>query len=395
MNRRSFLKSATAFGVSALAPAWALDVRVAAMDVIRIPVNRRGQWLLVRLTASNGLTGVGDASHGADDARISAGLKQIHGLIRGQSIFGVERLRTETESRGWAGQLLMGSALSGIEQALWDLQGKTLGVPCYELFGGKLRDRIRLYANINRSTEERSPEGFARMAAAAAAAGFDAIKLAPWDDMPKPNAPAAQLDAVTNLGAARARAVRDAIGSRQLLLDAHSHFTLERGLELARRMEELNLFWLEEVTPATTLADLAAINRAAKMPTAGGESIYGIRGFAPYIAAGCADIMMPDVKYCGGMLELKKIAAMCESAGLQVSPHGPASPIGNLAAAHVCAGLPNFLILEHAFGETTWRQDLTTPGEVVEKGHMTLSTRPGLGVELNSKTLAAQGAVWV
>src|SRR5205085_4665737 len=108
----------------------------------------------------------------------------------------------------------------------------------------------------------------------------------------------------------------------------------------------------------------------------------------PYIAGDAVDIVMPDVKYCGGMLELKKIASLAEAADLQVSPHGPASPVGNVAAAHVCAGMPNFLILEHSFGEVPWRAELTDPPETLHKGHMVLTDRPGFGITLNEKALA-------
>src|ERR1051326_2835814 len=124
------------------------------------------------------------------------------------------------------------------------------------------------------------------------------------------------------------------------------------------------------------------------MPSAGGEVIYGVKGFLPYINAGCVDIVMPDVKYCGGMLELKKIASLAEAAGLKCSPHGPASPVGNVAAAHVCGGMANFLILELSYGEVPWRAELIDPPEQIEKGLLKLSMRPGLGIRLNEKIAA-------
>ena len=173
---------------------------------------------------------------------------------------------------------------------------------------------------------------------------------------------------------------------RDLLIDVHSHYDLEHGLDLARRFEPLDLFWLEEVTPPKPLDNLARINREAKMPTAGGESVFGVRGFYPYIHGGAVDIVMPDIKYCGGMWETKKIAAMAEGAGLLVSPHGPASPIGNVAAAHVCATLPNFHILEFSYGEVPWRAEVIDPPEQMDKGNLPLSSRPGLGIEINEKT---------
>jgi galactonate dehydratase len=143
----------------------------------------------------------------------------------------------------------------------------------------------------------------------------------------------------------------------------HSHYDLERGRDLTRRFELLKLFWLEEVTPAQPIEWLATINREAKMPTAGGETIYGVGGFYPYIAAGAVDIVMP---------------------------HGPGSPVGNVVAAHVCATLPNFHILEFSYGEVPWRAEVIDPPEnVLKGGYLALSGRPGFGIELNEKVLAA------
>lgn len=163
-----------------------------------------------------------------------------------------------------------------------------------------------------------------------------------------------KVEQITQLGIDRATAVRQALGpERELLLE-----------------------------------NLAAIRRSAAMPSAGGEVIYAVKGFLSYINAGSVDIVMPDVKYCGGMLELKKIASLAEAAGLTVAPHGPASPIGNVAAAHVCAGMSNFLILELSYGEVPWRAELIDPPEQIEKGFLGLTTRPGFGIRLSEKTTA-------
>ncbi|MEO7145588.1 MAG: mandelate racemase/muconate lactonizing enzyme family protein [Bryobacteraceae bacterium] len=351
------------------------------LEIFRIPVNARGAWLLTRIHTSAGISGIGDASHGNDERTIPL-LKQYFEIVRGRRIDSVELLRREAGPR---------AAISGIEQCLWDIAGKAYGVPTYALFGGKLRDRVRNYANINRSTTERTPRGFAAMAERAIAAGFDAVKLAPFDGMPR-QPDDATAERFTRLGIDCARAVRNAIGPKNdLLVDAHEHFTLARGLDLARRMEPLKLFWLEEVTPA--MADLAEINRDAKMQTAGGEKRYGVKEFYPYIEAGAVDIVMPDVKVCGGMLQLKEIAALAEAAQIPVSPHGPASPVGNVAAAQVCVTMPNFLILEHSYGEVPWRAEIIHPPELIERGgEMRVSDAPGLGIEINEKLARRLGA---
>lgn len=389
LERRRLLQSLAV--IPSISPSLAADLHrtaIESLEVFTVRVNRRGNWLLVRIRTNNGLTGIGDASHGGSDAAKQELIRQFFDLVKGRSPADVEWLRSVAEpvilKRGTPAAV----AMSGLEQCMWDLQGKICSCPVYDLLGGKLRDSVRNYANINRSTEIRDPEGFARMAEKALAAGFDAIKLAPFDDMP-PLSERALADQMTELGISRAAAVRKAIGdSRDLLVDVHSHMDLERGLKLLKRMEPLRLFWLEEVVPAKNLHDLAVINEAAPMPTAGGESRYGVREFLPYVSARAVDITMPDVKYCGGMLELKKIAALSEAAQMPVAPHGPASPVGNMAAAHVCVTAPNFHILEFSFGEVEWRADLVNPAEVLNRGFLAPSSRPGLGITLNEKLIA-------
>jgi galactonate dehydratase len=391
MNRREMLVRTAAAPIAASFPALATaaeakDLTLSQLELFLVPVNRRGAWLLVRLTTKSGITGIGDASHGGQDPKKIALIRSFYERINNRSAADVEYLRKITLADVLSGGTPAAISMSGLEQAMWDIQGKAAGVPCYDLFGGLLQSRIRNYANINRSTETRDPAGFAAMAERAVKAGFTAIKLAPFDDMPGDLTKDDVIGNYTKLGIARAEGVRNAIGPKlDLLIDAHSHFDLRRGLELAKRMEHLNLFWLEEVTPAKPPTILAEINKAAKMPTAGGEAIYGVRGFVPYLNAGAVDIAMPDVKYCGGMLELKKIAAFCEAVDVPVAPHGPASPIGNLAAAHVCATIPNYHILEFSFGEVDWRADVVEPAEKLVGGHIELGRRPGLGVTLNEK----------
>jgi galactonate dehydratase len=391
INRRQLLGVAGAFSTRALAQSRA--VTLDRLEVFDLPVNRRGSWLLLRLSTASGLKGVGEASQSPDQPLTISTLRKFAGVLKGRGIFEIEWLKQQAEKEGTRNRAIA-VALSSLEQCLWDLQGKALGVPVYQLLGGALNRRIRAYANINRSTpDRRAPEDFAVMAQRAMAAGFDATKLAPFDDMPAESAGGQRLEEFAKLGLERAAAVRQVIGPKaDLLIDAHSHFNRARGLDIAKRIEPLNLYWLEEVTPAVPLDDLAAIRKAAKMPTAGGELIYGTRGFYPYIAAGAVDIVMPDVKYCGGVFEMKKIAALAEGAGLKVSPHGPASPLGNAVAAHVCASVPNCPILELSYGEVPWRAEVIDPAEVLDHGYLTVNDRPGFGCDLNEKTLSARGA---
>ena len=374
MQRRAFLGAA---GGALLAGTPKLTIR--SVEIAVVKVNHRGNWVLVRLQTNEGPTGIGDASHANDAATV----KQIHALmelLKGRSPFEVQWFRREAAARSPMDRVNV-VAMSGIEQAMWDLQGKALGVSCHTLFGGALANSIPHYANINRCTVDRTPKGFAANAQRAIDAGFTAIKLAPFDGIAKVGTPKFQEG--VDLGVACIEAVRKTVGDRnEVLVDAHSNFNVPTGIELARRLESQRLYWLEEVTPP---AGLPEIDRAAKMKTAGGESIFGLTKFREYMEAKSVDIVMPDVKYCGGMLELKKVSALAESYGIPVSPHGPASPIGNAAAAQVSATLPNFLILKLGFGEVPWRAELVNPPEQFEKGATTLTDRPGLGIELNDK----------
>ncbi len=264
MHRRQFLQALSA------AP-LASRIKVTALEIFTVKVNARGNWILARLNTSAGLTGIGDASHGMGRKTIQY-LRQFFEALKGRDIYDIEWLRRMAEPEILKSGVSAAVAFSAIEQCLCDIRGKASGVPAYQLFGGQLHSEIRNYANINRSVEERTPAGFAQMAERAITAGFDAVKLAPFDDMPRDLSNAERIERFTKLGIERASAVRSAIGpQRDLLVDVHSHLDLPRGLELAKRLERLNLFWLEEVTPAKPITDLAAINEAAQMPTAGGE----------------------------------------------------------------------------------------------------------------------------
>jgi len=380
------LFSAAALARAAVAP----HATITGLETFRIKVNRRGDWVIARLQTSAGVSGIGDASQSADDRRMLQFLGQFFDAIKGRSIHDLEYLRSLGMPEAQRSGLPAAVAMSALEQCLWDIRGKILDLPVYELLGGRIQPRIRLYANINRSTDPRTPEGFAAMATRAIEAGFDAVKLASFDEMPRDLSDAKVIEDFTVRGIECAQAVRRAIGpKRDLLIDVHSHLDVSRGRGLVERMEPLHLFWIEEVTPAQPVENLAAVRRAAstaKMRTAGGETILGVKGFYPYIEGQAVDVVMPDPKYCGGLLELKKIAAMAEGAGLLASPHGPASPVGTAGAAQVCGTLLNFLILEFSYGEVPWRAELIEPPEQIVDSALPLSTRPGLGITLNERT---------
>lgn len=391
-TRREFLLAGA--GLALPLKAGHPPLKITGMEVIVVNVNQRGNWIFVRLKTDRGLAGLGEASHGGGfrgegDQRMQATLAEYFELVRGRSPFEIEAYRERGRARAKAGGRMGATAFSAIEQAQWDLAGKALDAPIYELLGGKLRSEIEVYANINRATNgERSPEQFAENAGRAKSEGFRAVKGAVFDDFPRRGAPRSEVDKFTALGIARAEVMRRAIGpDAGLLIDCHSHFDRALGIEVARRMEPQNLYWYEEPVPPQDLENTAAIHSAIRQRMAGGEVLFGMEGFAPLTRAHALDILMPDVKHCGGMLEARKIAAVAELDGVRVAPHNPSGPVAMAASVQLCAGLPNFLILEYAWGEVPWRKDLITPPEEFSGGQIRVPHAPGLGIELNERVV--------
>jgi galactonate dehydratase len=361
-----------------------------------VKVNQRGNWVFVELKTDKGIAGVGEASQGgkliaAEEQNVlRKEIQTFFGLVKGQGVFNIARYRQQ----GWplaARSRISGTVFSAIEQALWDIKGKALGVPVYDLLGGKLRDTIKVYANINRATNEKDARGrrpahaFQKNAETALQLGFKAIKMAPFDEMKALPSTPAQIKADIDHAVGCIAAVRRTIGNDiDLLVDVHSHLDEALGIEVAKRVEPLHLYWFEEaVNPGRYVKETKVITDATERTTAGGESIFGREGFAPLVAGKALDILMPDVKHCGGIQELRYIAALAETAGLQIAPHNPSGPVATAASVQAVAAIPNFAILEWAFGEVPWREDLITPREEFVNGHITVSNRPGLGHELN------------
>lgn len=363
-------------------------MQITAIEPLVIHVNHRGDWLFVLVHTDLGLTGIGEASHSGSDALAVASLRHFETLLVGQDPLKVEAAvqRMLRLDGGRAAQ----TALSGVEQALWDLVGQHLAVPLHVVFGGALRTRIRLYANINRHVRERGPAGFARAAAQAAGEGFTAIKLAPFDELIQPDHVRTGPRAAWRTGVERVRAVRKAIGDEvELAVDCHGRMDMSEALIVAQELADCKLFWYEEPVPDTQIDDLAALTARVPMPTASAESIFGMGGFRPFLTRRVVDVLMPDVKHDGGLAITKQIAAAAQMHQILIAPHNPAGPLATAATAQVIATVPNFYILEFAWGEVDWRADLLAPAERVEDGYLVLSEEPGVGHRLNADVVAA------
>ncbi|MDE2851140.1 MAG: mandelate racemase/muconate lactonizing enzyme family protein [Acidobacteriota bacterium] len=357
-------------------------LKVEEMHFTSVRVSQRTTWMFVHVHTNLGLVGLGECSLGR--RRELPELQPAFEAARGHSPFEIEAYRGAGRKRAAQGGLAEATAFSAIEQALWDLVGKAVDAPVHALTGGSVRDSLPAYANINRATRERTPEGFATNAQAAVAEGFKAIKAAPFDGFPPLDAPEADVAAAADLGVACVEAIREAVGPDvDILIDCHSFFDVDLAVDVARRVEPQNLAWYEEPVAPTDVAATVAIERVIEQRMAGGEFLFGIEGFGPLCREQAVDVIMPDVKHCGGLLEARKIAAVAELDGIAVSPHNPSGPVATAASAQLCAGLPNFEILEMQWGEAAWRGDLIEPPERFENGSIAVPDGPGLGVELN------------
>ena len=363
------------------------EVIVTDLEVIVVNVTQRTKWIFVLLTASNGVTGLGEASLGRRSELNE--LNSFFRLVEGQSPFDINLYRTKGWPRASSGNRAVATAFSAIEQALWDIVGKTLNVPVYQLFGGKLRDSLPVYANINRATSNRTPEGFAEKARQAVADGFKAIKAAPFDGFPPLTAAANEISSARQLGVDCVFAMREAVGDDiAIKIDAHSFFDVELSISVAQQLLPANLSWYEEPIAPTQTTNTRRIHESISQTLAGGEFLFGVEGFAPLCEENAVDIIMPDIKHCGGLLEAFRIAAVAEANGVKVSPHNPSGPVSTAASVALCAALPNFEILEYQWGEQPWRSNLVVPNERFVNGAINISNSPGFGIALNERVLA-------
>ena len=366
---------------------------IADLTVMRVRVTERGDWLFVRAHTDDGLVGWGEASQSGDDEQVERFIRtRILPELRGRDATEVQSLIRPLVRRVAVPRHLgvaAATAVSAVEQALWDLRGKALGLPVSEMLGGRSRRQVRMYANLNRSTWDRSPEGFAAVARAAVAAGFRAVKATPFDDLGPDGGEDAQVRAAVRRGVDRVVAVRDAIGPNvDLMVDCLSRLDRVTAVHVAQELEPLELYWYEDPVPwAVDLDGLQRVAQGTRIPLAAGEFAYGTAEHLRILRSGAVSFLMPDVKHCGGIWEARAIATLAETFGVQVAPHDPSGPVATAASVQLCAAIPNFAILELAFGEVPWRDALTKGGERLVDGCLAVPTTPGLGVTLDEDLL--------
>ena len=357
---------------------------IADADLTSVRVSPRTTWQHVRLRTEDGRTGLGEATLEFAEADFSQRLldrarQLIGGDLAGDPLEPLRRPRMDLTER---------TMLSALDQAVTDLKAQAAGQPLCRYLGAETADIVLpLYANINRATQDRSPAGFAANAAAALADGFQAVKVAPFDDLTPELCGTDDAQPLIRAGLDRLRATRDAVGAHDLMVDCHWRFTVEAAEALMPALRETGVVWLECPLPETleTLPDIAKLRRAANrhgMRLCGLETAGGWEEVEPFVAAGAYDLIMPDVKHAGGLDTILEIARLAQAAGTAVSLHNPSGPAAHLCSVHVMAALGTGERLEMQWEESPLFHQLTDPPPVVEDGTCRPTTSPGLGTSL-------------
>ena len=353
------------------------------------------RWLFVRLETSDGVVGWGEASLEGHSDAVRAVVEQFAEYLIGADPDRIEdHWQVLTKSGFYRGGPVFGSAVSGIDQALWDLKGKSLGVPVYQLLGGAVRDRIRMYGWVGGD----DPSGIADAIAAQMAVGLTAVKMNASGIMSRVGT-VAEIDGVLE----RVAAARAVLGpDRDVAVDFHGRFTLANTRRIAPLLEPLRPFFIEEPVVPENSHLIGQLAQATSIPIATGERLYTRQDFLPVFEAGIA-VAQPDLSHAGGISEVRRIAAMAEVYDVQLAPHCPLGPIALAACLQVGFATPNYLIQEQSIG-IHYNQGAEVLDYVLEKeplkfvdGNIELLTGPGLGIEIDEAAVRAadsRGHTW-
>ena len=350
--------------------------------------NAKRNWLIVRIQTDEGIEGIGEASMLSQDPIVASLLEEwAENYLVGKNPMNGElhwtRLHQDNLGRGGR---LFSTALSGIDIALWDLRGKILDVPVYELLGGPYSQRLRVYAN-GWYTTPGTPEQNAEEAKKVVAMGYTAMKFDPFGKIAYTTITPEE----AQLSEDRVAAVREAVGPNvDILVEVHARFNVYTAVHLANRIEKYNPFWFEEPVSQENVSEMKQVRSRINIPVATGERLYLKFPFFELVRNEAVDILQPDICNAGGITELKKIAGMAEAQHIMMAPHNTNSAVGTVASMHLDAAMPNFLIQEyHAeFYEPHYF-------EVIEglprqkEGYVDLPSGPGLGIRLNEELMNA------
>jgi len=348
-------------------------------------------FIFVEITTDEGITGIGEATGWPGDLTIDAGVRELKRSLIGQDPMDVERLwRTmynSTSPWGLGGVIL--TSISGIDLALWDIRGKALGVPVWQLLGGKCRDKVRVYSHA--SARARTAEGVAQEALEVVSKGYSAVKFDPFTV--DPFSLSSGISDIQN-AVEKVKAVREAVGPNvEVLIEGHGRSNAHTAIRVGKKLERFDPYFFEEPVPPGNVNAMAKVAQHLDIPIATGERLYTKFGFRELLEKEAVDILQPDIVRTGGITEVKKIAAMAEAYYVPLALHNPNGPLSNYASIHLLAAIPNCAMLEWVRIEEPnpplgkWFNELVTPPLLPDRGFVEVPNRPGLGAELNKKVI--------
>jgi galactonate dehydratase len=366
-------------------------MKITAVTTLVVNARMRN-WIFVKVaTDQDGLYGWGEATLEWKTRGVVGAVEDVSRLIIGEDPRRIEHLyQLMYRQYFWKVGIEGMSAISGIEQALWDIKGKWLNVPVFELLGGRVRDRVRVYDHLGGGQmesmyESTDAEQFAERARQVRDAGYTAMKF-----MPVPRTEPIEGTRPVRFAERMVAAVREAVGyEMDLMVDLHARCnTPAMALQYCRALEPFGLFFFEEPCPTEDIAATAQVTAHAAMPIATGERLVGRHQFRDLIEKRACHIVQPDLSHCGGLWEARKIAAAAEANSMAVAPHNPNGPISTAAAVHFALATPNWVIQEAISSDVPWRHEVVRSVHVVDNGFYAVPTAPGLGIDIDEKVAA-------
>lgn len=344
----------------------------------------RTNFVFVKLYTDEGIEGVGEATLEWKTKTVVAALEELERVLIGRDPFAVDAIIEQLHRDSyWRTGAVFRTALGAVEAALLDIKGKALGVPVFELLGGKFREKVACYANHWFFGAE-TPDQYAENARRAVAMGYKALKWDPFE------AADLEMDRVQRRRTiAIVEAVRDAVGPDiDLMLDVHGRLNVPTAIAMCRELARFDLTWIEEPTPPESIDALAEVRARSPVPIAAGERWYEPARFLEALNKKAVDILQPDVSHAGGLSETKRIAHLAHTHPIPVAPHNPVGPVMNAMTLHVAVAIPNFCVFETVSIDVPWRKELVRETLQFEDGHLLAPTAPGLGVELIEEACA-------
>ncbi len=346
-----------------------------------------GPWLLVRVETAEGLVGWGEGTNFPGVQPIAAAVRNLADVVVGSVAWDIERLWHRMYRalyyNGMGGVVM--AAISAIDTALYDIVGQRLGVPVYQLLGGKVRESLPIYANGWTEGVAPTPEALAARTRDLVAKGYTGCKFDPFRTTPlnREVTPQDLRRAVALVEAVRAAGGPD----YEIAIDVHGRWNTNSALKIIRALEPSRPFFVEESVPPENVAAMAEVQRSVNVPLATGERLFGRHGFRELLERHAVRIIQPDIARTGGLTEFRKIAAMADTYYVSVAPHNPNGPICTIASIHACLAIPNFLVLEFFEPDELVFRELIDGGLRREKAAVYPPPGPGLGVRVTDEFL--------